>query len=82
MLHKILIVILFVGVLLSLSSGLYFLLKDFNESKKMRYALSIRLLLASLLIAVMVHGFYSGALSPTAPWDSRIHAKQSDVKGE
>ncbi len=49
---KIAIVILFVAVVASLSSGLAFLLKDMNTSKSKRalYALGIRITLAATLL--------------------------------
>lgn len=74
MLIKVIIVILFVAVVLSLSSALLFLLKDSSSdpSKRSLYALAIRLSLASILIVVIVVGLYTGEISSTAPWD-QIH---------
>ncbi len=71
---KIIIVILFLAVLGSLSSGLIFLLKDMGASDKKRtlYALGIRISLAALLLLSILYGVYSGLLTSTAPWDSRI----------
>jgi uncharacterized membrane protein len=68
---KIAIVILFVAVLASLSSGLVYLLKDMgtSESKRTLYALGIRITLAATLIALIGYGIYSGQLASTAPWD-------------
>lgn len=68
---KIIILVLFVGVLLSLSSGLVFLLKDSNvpESKRTLYALGIRITLAALMMLCVIYGFYSGILQSQAPWD-------------
>lgn len=68
---KIAIVILFVAVLASLSSGLVYLLKDMgtSESKRTLYALGIRITLAATLIALIGYGIYSGELTSTAPWD-------------
>lgn len=71
---KIIILVLFVGVLVSLTSGLRFLLKDAGvpESKRTLYALGIRIILASLMMLCVFYGFYSGILSSSAPWDSRL----------
>lgn len=68
---KIIIVILFIAVLVSLSSALMFLLKDMRETKSKRtlYALGIRVTLAALLIGCIFYGFYSGILRSRAPWD-------------
>lgn len=71
---KIIILVLFVGILISLSSALGFLLKDANvpQSKRTLYALGIRITLAVLMILCIFYGFYSGILHSQAPWDHRI----------
>jgi succinate dehydrogenase hydrophobic anchor subunit len=71
---KIIILMLFLGVVISLGSGLRFLLKDMNvpESKRTLYALGVRITLAVLLVACIAYGFYSGILHSQAPWDNRI----------
>lgn len=69
---KILIVVLFVAVVISLSSGLIFLMKDVGKpSKRALYALGVRITLATLLLIAVWYGFYSGILSNTAPWAGR-----------
>lgn len=70
---KIIILVLFIGIVLSLTSGLAFLLKDSNvpNSKRTLYALGIRISLAVLMMAFIVYGFYSGILQSQAPWDYR-----------
>ncbi len=67
---KIVIVFLFLAVLASLSSALFFLLRDMGapESKRTLYALGIRISLATLLLFAIWYGFDSGVLSNTAPW--------------
>lgn len=66
---KIVIVVLFIAVLASLTSGLVFLLKDMGSpSKRTLYALGIRITLASLLLLSIWYGYYSGILTNTAPW--------------
>lgn len=71
MLLKATIVILFIAVVLSLSSGLVFLLKDMtaSESKRALYALGIRITLAATLMCLIAWGIHSGQLGNTAPWD-------------
>lgn len=71
---KIIILVLFVGILISLSSALGFLLKDANvsQSKRTLYALGIRITLAVLMMLCIFYGFYSGILHSQAPWDHRI----------
>jgi len=71
MLLKLIIVILFLLVLVSLTSGLLFLLKDMEatDSKRALYALGIRITLAGTLLATIAYGLHSGQLGSRAPWD-------------
>ena len=79
MLLKILIVILFVAVLVSLTSGLIFLLKDMNvpESKRTLYALGVRIALAATLMATIAYGIQTGQLRNKAPWANLPQAPQT-----
>lgn len=78
MLIKVIIVILFIAVVASLSSGLYFLMKDVgNPRKRTLYALGVRIALAVLLVATIVYGFATGKLHSTAPWDRQLHSENS-----
>ncbi len=71
---KIIIVVLFIGVVASLSGGLYFLMKDIGSRRKRTlYALGIRVTLAILLVGTITYGFVSGKLTSTAPWDRQLH---------
>ena len=75
MLLKVIIVVLFFAVLASLTSGLYFLMKDVgNNRKRTLYALGIRVTLAALLVGTITYGFVTGQLKSTAPWDQKLHA--------
>lgn len=67
---KIAIVILFIAVVISLSSGLTFLLKDIDKSgsKRTLYALGIRIVLAATLLTLIAYGIQTGQLGNTAPW--------------
>lgn len=77
MLLKVIIVLLFIGVLISLSSALVFLMKDIgNARKRTLYALGIRVTLAIALIAAIAWGIYSGQLSSQAPWDKQLHPER------
>ena len=63
MLLKVIIVILFIGVVASLFGGLNFLVKDMGNSKKrLLYALGIRIGLAALLLATIIYGTAIGAI--------------------
>ena len=71
---KVIIVLLFIGILISLSSALVFLMKDVgNPRKRTLYALGVRISLAAALITAVVYGFYTGQLSSKAPWDRQLH---------
>ena len=78
MLLKVIIIILFIGVVASLFGGLNFLVKDMgNTNKRVLYALGIRIGLAALLIACVVYGTFSGQLNSTAPWDRQLHPENT-----
>lgn len=72
MILKTIIIVLLIGVIISLFSGLVFLFKDTdkNDSKRTLYALGTRVTLASLLLITIAYGFYSGELRMglNAPW--------------
>lgn len=75
---KFIIVVLFIGVVASLISGLAFLFKDTErpESRRTLHALGVRITLATALLASIAWGFYSGELTmgKHAPWHDRAHA--------
>ncbi|MEE8245559.1 MAG: DUF2909 domain-containing protein [Pseudomonadales bacterium] len=72
---KIVIVILLVGVLASLASGLVFLFKDSDlpGSKRTLHSLGVRITLAAALLATIFYGFMTGELKmgQSAPWHDR-----------
>ena len=77
MMLKLLVVILFIGVVLSLSSSLVFLIKDIESPKKRAlYALGIRITLAALLMTTVFYGLYTGQLGSSAPWDRKLTKEQ------
>ncbi len=70
---KLIILLLFIGVLISLTSGLVFLLKDIESpTKRTVYALGIRITLAALLLITIFYGLYTGKLGSHAPWDKKL----------
>ncbi len=54
-----LIVIVMLGILVSLGSGLYFLVRDRGKTERMVVSLSIRVALAVLLLVLLALGFMS-----------------------
>lgn len=69
---KIIIIVLLLGVIASLFSGLVFLFKDSDrsDSKRTLYALGVRISLAAMLLGTIFYGFYTGELrlGTNAPW--------------
>ena len=69
---KVVIVILLICVILSLMSGLVFLFKDTGKpnSRRLWYALGVRITFATLLLMTIGYGFYTGELRMglNAPW--------------
>ena len=72
---KIIIVILFILVIISLFSGAFFLIKDKGQpnSKRTLYALGFRVTSVTLLILTITYGIWTGQLRLNAPWHASIH---------
>lgn len=67
---KIVIVILFIGVVISLFTGLTFMVQDRGDGKKRQwYALGVRIILTASLLGTIAYGIQSGKLEFGAPWD-------------
>ena len=58
------IVLLLVATLVSLFSGLFFLVKDEGRTSRVLTALFVRVSLTALTVALIAWGFYSGQLQP------------------
>lgn len=65
---KIIIILLLIGILISLACGFVFFYKDKGRSKRVLYALGVRITLAILLMACVTYGLFSGSLVLQAPW--------------
>lgn len=77
MILKLIIVLLFIGVLISLTGGLVFLFKDVaSPTKRTVYALGVRIALAALLLGTIFYGLYTGQLGSSAPWDRKLTKDQ------
>ncbi|MDX9873971.1 MAG: DUF2909 domain-containing protein [Spongiibacteraceae bacterium] len=74
---KIVIVVLFFALLFSLGSGLIFLFKDQGTTRRTWHSLSVRLVLAVLLMGFLIYGVVSGQLGSKAPWDAYKSAPQA-----
>ena len=62
------IIILLLATLVSLFSGLFFLVKDEGKGTRVVNALTVRVILAGLTVALLSWGFYSGQLVSQANW--------------
>lgn len=69
---KVVIVLLFIALLVSLFSGYVFLLKDKGTTKRTWNSLGVRLILAVLMMGFLIYGVYTGQLGSKAPWDARL----------
>ena len=65
---KIAIVLMLIATVISLFSGLFFLLSDQGRSNRLVTALTVRVTLAALTVTLIGWGFYSGQLVSSAPW--------------
>lgn len=78
---KIIIVVLFIGIVISLFSSLVFLFKDADrpQSRRTLHALGVRITLAAALLASIGYGFYTGELKlgVNAPWHNRAHSSDT-----
>ena len=59
---KIVIAVLLVLVLISLFSGLYFMYKDKGNSKRVVYALTIRVALSITIIVILIVSYFLGVV--------------------
>ncbi|MFG0720146.1 twin transmembrane helix small protein [Pseudomonas sp. GLN_6] len=62
------IVLLLLATLVSLFSGLFFLVKDEGRTSRVVNALTLRVTLTALTIALVTWGFYSGQLVSHVTW--------------
>ncbi len=62
------IILLLLATLVSLFSGLFFLVKDEGHGSRVVNSLSVRVILTALTVALIAWGFYSGQLVSHATW--------------
>lgn len=65
---KTIIILLLAGILVSLVVGFVFFYKDKGRSKRVMYALGVRITLAVIMMACIFYGLVSGSLTLSAPW--------------
>ncbi|VVO14787.1 twin transmembrane helix small protein [Pseudomonas fluorescens] len=62
------IVLMLIATVISLFSGLFFLVKDESRSNRLFIALTVRVSLAAVTVGLIAWGFFSGQLVSHAPW--------------
>ncbi|WP_219063307.1 twin transmembrane helix small protein [Pseudomonas sp. UMAB-08] len=62
------IVLLLIATMISLFSGLFFLVKDDSSSTRVVRALTVRVSLAAITVILIAWGFYSGQLVSHVSW--------------
>jgi hypothetical protein len=62
------IVLLLLATLVSLFRGLFFLVKDEGQTSKVVNALTLRVILTALTVALIAWGFYTGQLATRVTW--------------
>ncbi|WP_061238951.1 twin transmembrane helix small protein [Ectopseudomonas composti] len=62
------IVLMLLATIASLFSGLFFLVKDDSRSTRVVNALTVRVVLTTITVALIAWGFYSGQLVSHATW--------------
>lgn len=65
---KLVIVLLLLAIHASLFSGLVFLVKDDSSRSRVVNALTVRVVLTALTVALIAYGFYSGQLVSHVTW--------------
>ncbi len=61
---KLVIVALLIIILLSLASGLFFLIRDRGESKRTAQSLTLRIVLSIALFVLLFVGYTTGLINP------------------
>jgi len=64
MLPKLIIVVIFIGILYCLFSGMFYMIKDKGDSTRNVKALSFRIGLSLALFALLIIGYLTGYLQP------------------
>jgi len=62
------IVLMLIATIISLFSGLFFLVKDESSSNRLVIALTVRVSLAAITVGLIAWGFFSGQLDSRVPW--------------
>lgn len=61
---KIIIIIMFLIILLSLGAALYYLMQDKGTTKRTVNALTVRIAVSVSIILLLIIGYYTGLIQP------------------
>ena len=64
MVIKIIIILMFVIILISLGAALYYLVQDKGSTKRTVNALTIRIAISVSIILLLILGYYGGVIQP------------------
>jgi len=66
MLIKLLIILCLIGIVFSLGSGLFFMVREERDSKRMVRALTVRVALSVTLFLLLLLAWFLGLIQPNA----------------
>ncbi len=78
---KAIIIIVFIGIVISLASGLFFLVKDKGDSKKMVRALTFRISLSLGLFLFLIVLMLLGVIKPHGLYPENA-STQTEIKSD
>lgn len=64
LLSKLFVILILLGIVLSLGSGLFYMVRDRSGSDRTVRALTIRILLSVFLFGMLMLGIYTGVIQP------------------
>lgn len=79
MLIKILIVVTLLAILVSLASGMLFLVKDKGHTQRTAKALTVRIALSVSLFALLMLGVFTGHIRPHGVYPTSIASQPGAV---
>lgn len=72
---KVIIIVLFIMLVISLMTSFAFLIKDQGTTMRTWNSLTVRVVLVVLLLGFVFYGVFTGELGSNAPWDARYETK-------
>ena len=61
---KLLVIAILLAILISLGSGLFFLVKDKDDSRRVMRALTVRIALSVILFLLLIAAWFAGLIQP------------------